>query len=214
MSSGRKKRPNGLEMSVTWMLGCLVLLISNGTIFKSFNASVGEPWLNLLLSAVILVLLGRIAVAFYGLQRDVKVSNSGISRVDEMDDEQFAGFMLQNYRRLGWMAEAWPTGRPGGACLELRKGRRRVLALCQTGRRKLTKEYVTAAHSLLGAGREGKGGPEIWLVTNASYTAQASREASSRRIRLVDRAALIDILVKAGGGTEAAAAKSGTGIAE
>jgi restriction system protein len=213
MLSESKKRPERLEMTVTWMLGCLVLLISNSTIFKSFNASIGDPWLNLLLSGVILTLLGRIAIVFHRLQKDVRVSNSRIDRVDQLNDEDFASCMLPVYKRLGWIAEPHMEGLSAQSCLELLQGQRRVLALFQTGRRKLTKEYVTASHSKLRSGYNGTGHPEIWLVTNASFTSQACREASRLGIRLVDRDALIDVLIKAGS-SSSTVVRGGTGFAE
>lgn len=215
MSSERKSRGNKLEITVTWMLGCLVLLISNSTIFKSFGASVGDPWLNLLLSGIILTLLGRIAVVFQRLQRDVRVSNSRIDRVDQLDDEEFAGYMLQVYKRIGWLTAPASNAADaaGNTCLELLQGERRVLASFHTGRRKLTKEFVTASHSKLRSTYAGAGHPEIWLVTNATYTSQACREASRLGIRLVDREALIDVLVKAGSGS-GTVVRRGAGLAE
>lgn len=191
--SKNKKSPK-LEFTVTWMLGCLLLLISNSTIFKSFNASVGDPWFNLLLSVIILIMLVRIATVFYGLQKDVKRDNSGIDKVDQLDNEGFARHMERIYSRNGWSTEPCQPSE-AGFILTMNRDGRRVLAFFPTGKRKLTRDYVKLAWmagSLVENG--GHEGRELWLVTNSTFTSQARQEASERGIRLTEREALIDYL--------------------
>lgn len=202
MPPGREKKGRGLELSVSWMLGALVLLVSNSTVFKAMDASVGEPWLNLILSALILTLLGRIAVTFYNLQREVKISNSRIDRVDRLDDGGLAAYMRNVYRGIGWSATEAEAlflrdGTSGGMFFGMASGNgRRVVAAFHSGKRKLTKEYVAASSAALrtAAVPSSGGNPELWLVTNVSFTAQACKEASRLGVRLVDRKALIDLL--------------------
>ncbi|WP_438448171.1 restriction endonuclease [Gorillibacterium sp. sgz5001074] len=201
MPTERKSRSRGLELDVSWMLGALVLLISNATIFKHLNASVGEPWLNLFLSGIILMLLGRISITFYRIQQEVKLSNSRIDRVDQLGQEEFALYMQEVYRLQGWNVSApKPLSDQGmiphGMLFRLTSvnGREAVAAL-HAGRRKLSKEYIAAASAKLQSESTGsKRRLEHWLVTNVSLTPQAVREASGRGLRLVDRKALIDLL--------------------
>jgi hypothetical protein len=192
----KNKKPPKLEFTVTWMLGCLLLLISNSTIFKSFNASVGEPWFNLLLSVIILIMLVRIAVVFYGLQKDVKRDNSGIDKIDQLNNEGFARHMQSIYSRDGWSTEPCQPSE-AGFCLPMNRDSRRVLVFFPTGKRKLTRDYVKLAW-MAGSLAEKENGEyerrELWLVTNSIFTSQARQEAAERGIRMTERDALIDFL--------------------
>lgn len=201
MASNRKKKSRGgLELYVTWMLGALLLLIANRTIFKRMDASVGEPWLNLFLSAIILVLLARIGLLFQRLQREIKWSNSRIDRIDGGSDEEFASYMQEVYRKQGWNSEPYlplspEGGSPGGTAFLMSRGDRRVAAAFLVGRRKLTREYVSASAARIRSIWAGSG-CEVWLVTNSSFTSQAAREASKLGVKLTDRKALISFLAE------------------
>jgi hypothetical protein len=196
MSSFRKKTLNhSLELAITWMSGCLLLLIANMTIFRHLNASVGEPWFNYFLGAVVLVLLVVISVRFRRLHKEIKYANSQIERVDGMGDEGFAEYICALCQKDGWITR---TGEAGacGALLYLEASGIKAQVVLHTARRKLTREYITGVAGLCLDNPHPGGEAEFWCITNTSFTPQALNQAALEGIRLMDRRALIDRLAK------------------
>ncbi|MDF2938429.1 MAG: hypothetical protein K0Q90_3802, partial [Paenibacillaceae bacterium] len=88
-----KKRQLSLELSITWTAGCVLLLAANMTIFRQMDASVGDPWFNYILGAVILLQSIYIGVRLYKLHGEIVYANSQIERVDGLDDTGFAEYI-------------------------------------------------------------------------------------------------------------------------
>lgn len=195
MADRQKKRTSKQELYLSWMLGFLVLLIGNATIFKRLGASVGEPWFNLFLSAAILYMLFRITLEFITVQKKKKRTKSNIDTIDGMSEEAFADYMARYFARDGWTAES-TVPRTAGTELVLRKDSRTVRAILRKSRRKLTHEYIRQVFQET-ASYSGAGG-ETWVITNGSFTSQAAKAAANRGIRLWDRQMLIDNLAKIG----------------
>lgn len=192
MAGKKKKRSNKLELYVSWMLGCLLLLISNQTVFKSNGASIGDPWFNLFLSAVILAMLVKIGLSFVTEQKNTKLSASNIGALDRMDEEHMARYLGKAFGREGWTMEGLEAG-PSGARLSMSMNGRHVQCLIRKSRRKLTQEAVNLAAAYR---MESRPEMEVWLITNGSFTSSARREASARGVKLWQREDLVDYLAK------------------
>lgn len=193
MADRQKKRTSKQELYVSWMLGFLVLLIGNATIFKRYGASVGDPWFNLILSGAILFMLIRIALDFVNGQKTKKRTKSNIDKIDGMSEEDFACYIARYFARDGWTAES-TVPKTAGTELLLRKEARSVRAILRKSRRKLTHEYIRQVFQETAA--YAGSGEETWIITNGAFTSQAARAAANRGIKLWDRRILIDKLAK------------------
>lgn len=194
--SVRKKKPNySLELAITWMFGCLLLLVANMTVFRRLDASVGEPWFNYLLGVLIAWQLTVITVRFRRLHKEVKYANSQIERVDGMGDEAFARYVAPLLEKEGW--QVTPGLEDGaGALLYLEAAGGRIQAVFHTGRRKLTRDYIAAVGAKCREQSHPGGEAVIWCLTNTSFTSQAQKEAGRLGFQLMDRKRLINRLAK------------------
>lgn len=195
----KKKKDHTLELAMTWAAGLLVLLTANMTLFRYYEASVGDPWFNYLIGAAVVVLLFVISRKVQRLRHDIKLANSQISRIDGMDAYEFALYIKEITDKEGW-EEAGITIEPFGAVLQLARPGEQVQVVLHTGKRKLTREFVATVGehcgqlvSSQGSHAEANG---VWCITNASFTAQGRREAAALGLKLVDRGGLIDGLAK------------------
>lgn len=183
------KRQTKLELYVSWMLGGLLLLIANSTFFKRYGASIGEPWLNLLLSALVLLMLGKIAVSFLRMQQKIKEDRANIAAIDKMNSEAFFHYMEAFFRHQGWNVR---TDALDGSELLAERDGKRLLVVLRCSKRKLTHETVLLAESL----RDKYQADEARVITNGSFTSQARREAERLHIGLWDRKELIRQLAR------------------
>lgn len=184
-----RKSHTKMELYVSWMLGGLLLLIANSTIFNYFGASIGDPWFNLLLSALVLFLLGKIAVTYLEMQHSKIKRKSNISAIDSMNGAQFAEYMAAYFRNQGWSITV--VGEERSELIAERNGERRLIIL-RASKRKLTPD--TFIHSAEAKEWYGAGG--MLIITNGSYTSRAKQEADIRDIELWDRKLLIRELAK------------------
>lgn len=195
MPSPRKKSTaNGrpMELWISWMLGCLLLLISNQTVFRSYEASIGDPWLNLVLSAVILVLLYYIAKGFVKGQRESVLAASGIRQLDEASDEEFADTLQEAFQRSGWLLEERSPSDGQAAMFVLTKDQRYVGIVLRKSRRKLTHPVVQELLEELG--RTHPDLQDRLLLTNGEFTRQARQWADQARCTLWSRKELVEFL--------------------
>jgi hypothetical protein len=195
MSPKKKVWNHSLELAVTWMSGLLVLFIANTTLFRYYGASVGDPWFNYLLAAVILTLVAVVTVKLRRYHKDVLLANSRIKRVDGMNGEQFAQYISGIGCKEGWSIELGPT-EASGTLLYLDKDETRMMAVLHTGKRKLTRDSIAAAWTRCRKHESAAGGCNIWYITNSSFTSQARKEAAGLDIHLMDRRVLIESLAK------------------
>lgn len=195
MASRKKTRHQSLELALTWLAGCILLLVANMTIFDRLDASVGDPWFNYVLGTAALVLLVNVLLKVNVLRREVLTANSQISRIDGMGDQDFAGYMAGLLEKEGWNTFPGPPD-TCGALLYLEKSGARACAILHTGRRKLTRDYVGAVLSHCRERPHPSGEAEIWCITNTRFTSQARKEASQSGIRLMDRERTIRRLAK------------------
>lgn len=165
------------------------------TIFKNLGASIGDPWFNYFLAAIALGLVTLIAVRFNRLRKDVLHANSQIERVDGMDDEAFAQYISAILIREGWEVQAGPSG-SAGALLYLEQNGKKVMMVLHTGRRRLTREYMSAVLAMCTEHPHPGGQADRWCFTNTSFTSQARQEGSRSGFHLVDRRGIMKRLAK------------------
>lgn len=187
-SSGKrlKRTDHKLELQMSWMLGCLLLLIANATYFRKMGVSLGDPWLNWVLLAIVLLFLVRLSAAFIHLHREQKRHAAGIAEIDRMDDEAFLKHMADYFAADGWVVSASGLGTLGG-WLELARDDRRLCVVTRLNRRKLTHEYI--GEVVAQWSKSGHGG--VLVITNGQFTTEARRAARKTGLTLWDRGTLI-----------------------
>lgn len=192
-----KKRQLSLELSITWTVGCVLLLVVNMTFFRQLDASVGDPWFNYILGAAILVQSIYIGIRLYRLHGEIIYANSQIERVDPLDDAGFAEYIAHVCEAEGWSCQVGRTT-DAGTILYLEKTGTCLQVILHTARRRLTGEYVAAAANALNETPHPAGEAELWCLANTSFTDRARKAAAGYGLRLVDRKELIRRLAKNG----------------
>jgi len=187
-----KRTDHKLELQITWMLGCLLLLIANATYFRRMGVSLGDPWLNWVLLAIVLLFLVKISAAFIHLHQEQKRHAAGIAEIDRMDNEAFLQRMADYFTAEGWMVSASGLGTLGG-WLALARDDRRLCVVTRLKRRKLTHEYIGEVAAQWSA--SGHGGV-ILVITNGQFTTEARRAARKVGLTLWDRGTLIHQLAR------------------
>lgn len=113
--------------------------------------------------------------------------------VDAMTGTQFEDMLGVVFGMLGYRVEH--TGQTGdfGADLILQQGSRRVAVQAKryssnVGNKAVQEVYASMRHY---------GASEGWVVTNSDFTSAAREQADSCGIRLLDREALLDLILRA-----------------
>jgi restriction system protein len=198
----RRKQKNS-DNPLVWILGIIVALGILMFVLK-----------NILIIAPIVIVL--VAVYFWNRNRkhkqriqeeenrrqqeiqvqlnyERKLLQSGIREIDVMKGEDFEEFLAVLFRNLGLQVETTPKSKDFGADLILtNKDGKRVAVQAKRYERTVG---VDAIQQVIGA-KGHYNTQDAWVITNQDFSDGAKDLAKSNNVRLYNREALIEIVVK------------------
>ena len=120
---------------------------------------------------------------------------SNINKVDTMTGKQFEDFVGVILTKLGYETEVTQQSRDFGADLVVKKYGKRIVIQTKCYSSKVSLSAIQEVYTSMYKYRA----TECWVVTNNYFTKPAKELASSNGVVLVDRDALIDLIVKSQG---------------
>lgn len=158
---------------------------------------IGDLTLGKLLIVVVLmsIILGgpRLYQFLQKRKREKMLSLSGIEDIDKMDGRQFEFFLEILFNKLGYHAEVTPCGRDYGADIIL-KGKNKVVVQAKrygAGNNVGLKAVMEAHFS-----KSYYGAKDAWVITNSRFTSSAIEGAKKTGVKLMDRTALQEFILK------------------
>lgn len=122
-----------------------------------------------------------------------RMSRSGIRNIDQMDGFQFEVYLEALFKKLGYRPLVTSASHDYGADLIL-KGRNKIVI--QAKRYGMKNRVGISAIQEIYAARAYYKAHEAWVVTNSIYTPNAQRLAKACGVKLLDRVALQEFILK------------------
>ncbi|MFD2613523.1 restriction endonuclease [Paenibacillus gansuensis] len=146
------------------------------------------------LSLVIFLLFVAIVVGIlYAIkQRKIeRLRRSGIADIDKMDGHRFEHYLAQLFKFHGYRSEVTKASGDYGADLVISKDGRKIVVQAKRYSAKVGIKAVQEAFAAIAH----YGAAEAWVVTNNDYTDAAYALAKSNKVRLINREALIELML-------------------
>lgn len=124
-------------------------------------------------------------------KREQKLLRSGIAQIDVMKGIEFENFLGQLFKQKGYKIIVTPASGDYGADLILQDRDKKIVV---QAKRYKSKVGIRAVQEVIPAIAYYKA-DEAWVVTNSYLTAQAINLARSNDVTIIDRDALIALLV-------------------
>ena len=137
------------------------------------------------------VIIYFIATANVKKQNAERVTDSGIYDIDQMDKSQFELFLLHLFKGYGYVVEVRQGNSSQGTELLISKDNEQSVVIAANDQRHMgvhSVERVIEAKSRNSVS-------SAWLVTNRDFTSAAYTLASTKRVQLINRESLIDMVI-------------------
>lgn len=155
----RKKMHLALEQQICWILSCSVLLVSNMTLFRKYQASIGGDWFNFVLLLMIIILLFRLLLNYTDTRRTIRAAEAAMAKLDRLDDDAWVQLMESYFHSRGWEISA-----DGGTGFDvmLRLSNRKAAVRLLRSKRKIGSESVKQAYERMKKCRYSKAANGQW----------------------------------------------------
>lgn len=150
---------------------------------KSFNVAIIVTFIVLAVFIAISVMISR--------KRTERLKRSGIADIDKMEGIQFEHYLGHLFRAQGYHAQVTKAAGDYGADLIIQKDDKKVVVQAKRYSKNVGIKAVQEAQASIAH----YGASEAWVVSNSDYTAAAYELAKSNRVRLINREALIEMIV-------------------
>ncbi|WP_405176336.1 restriction endonuclease [Paenibacillus sp. FSL H8-0261] len=150
---------------------------------KSFKASI-----------IVCVLVVAVVIAFLisrKMKHNERLKKSGIADIDKMDGIQFEQYLGHLFRGQGYKTEVTKAAGDYGADLILRKEDKKIVVQAKRYSKNVGIKAVQEAQASIAH----YGAVEAWVVSNNDYTTAAYELAKSNRVKLINRNALIEMIL-------------------
>ncbi|TKI65301.1 restriction endonuclease [Lysinibacillus mangiferihumi] len=127
-------------------------------------------------------------------QLEQNIARSGIRDIDLMDGFQFEAYLKVLFSRSGYHVTVTPKSGDYGADLVLTKGTKKIVV--QAKRYGYGNRVSLGAVQEIYAARAYYGADEAWVVTNSEFTKQAGILGSACCVKLINRNALSQMILK------------------
>ncbi|WP_054941722.1 restriction endonuclease [Paenibacillus ihuae] len=126
-----------------------------------------------------------------GNKRDERLKRSGIADIDKMEGIQFEKYLGHLFRAQGYKCEVTKAAGDYGADLIIQKDGKKIVVQAKRYSKNVGIKAVQEAQASIAH----YGASEAWVVSNSDYTAAAYDLAKSNRVKLINREALIEMIL-------------------
>lgn len=146
----------------------------------------------IMLISVVTTVIGIIAFLLFRKMRErEKLKRSGIETIDKMDGLQFEDYLAVLFKNHGYKTEVTKSSGDYGADLILKKDSTKIVVQAKRYKKNVGIKAVQEIH----ASKNYYKADEAWVVTNGDFTNSAKNLASSNQVKLINREALIELIL-------------------
>ncbi|KGE17583.1 restriction endonuclease [Paenibacillus wynnii] len=187
----RKSKAKQEEEFIQGVMGLAAFGSLAGTymLTKSIQASVIVC--VLVVAVVVVVLIAR------RMKHEERLKKSGIADIDKMEGIQFEQYLGHLFRAQGYKTEVTKAAGDYGADLILQKDGKKIVVQAKRYSKNVGIKAVQEAQASIAH----YGAVEAWVVSNSDYTTAAYELAKSNHVKLINREALIEIILAMNPGT-------------
>jgi len=187
----RKSKAKQQEEFIEGLLGLVLFASIFGTfgLTKSFQATI---IVTVLAVAVFIAVLTMI-----GIKRTERLKRSGIADIDKMEGVQFERYLGHLFRAQGFKVEVTKAVGDYGADLLIQKDGKKIVVQAKRYSKNVGIKAVQEAQAAIAH----YAASEAWVVTNSDFTTAACELAKSNRVRLINREALVEMILAMNPGT-------------
>lgn len=164
-------------------LAAVGLALGGYYVTKSIQGAVSGAIIGLIIVTVIMIIIGQ--------KRAERLKKSGIADIDKMEGIQFEKYLGHLFRAQGYKAEVTKAAGDYGADLIIQKDNKKIVVQAKRYSKNVGIKAVQEAQASIAH----YGASEAWVVSNSDYTAAAYELAKSNRVKLINREALIEIIL-------------------
>ncbi|GIO88548.1 hypothetical protein J25TS5_54800 [Paenibacillus faecis] len=181
----RKSKAKQQEEFIQALLVLVIFASILGTygLTKSFQATI---IVTVLAIAIFIAVLTMISI-----QRNERLKRSGIADIDKMEGVQFEKYLGFLFQGQGYKVQVTKASGDYGADLILQKDGKKIAVQAKRYSKNVGIKAVQEAQASIAH----YGATEAWVVTNSDYTEAASELAKSNRVRLINREALVEMIL-------------------
>ncbi len=185
MARRRKSKAKQQEDFIQGLLGLVVLTSIFGTfgLTKSLEVTIFVTVLAVVIFIVVLIMIG--------IQRTERLKRSGIADIDKMEGVQFEQYLGHLFKGQGYKVQVTRATGDYGADLIIQKDGRKVVVQAKRYSKNVGIKAVQEAQAAIAH----YGANEAWVVTNSDFTAAAHDLAKSNKVRLINREALVEMIL-------------------
>lgn len=144
------------------------------------------------ITAILYLIIVSVIVALINNVKNEKIKNSGINEIDSMNGRDFELFLSHLFKKYGYQTKVTSYQNDYGADLILTKNQKKIAVQAKRWNSKIG---IKAVQEVIGAMGYYKTN-EAWVITNNEFTEPAISLAKSNNVKLFNRQALIDMIIK------------------
>ncbi|WP_410770995.1 restriction endonuclease [Fontibacillus sp. BL9] len=181
----RKSKAKQQEEFIQALFGLLMFASIFGTfgLTKSFQATIIVTGLAVAVFIAVLIMIG--------MKRTERLKRSGIADIDKMEGVQFEQYLGHLFQAQGYKTQVTKAAGDFGADLILQKSSSKIVVQAKRYSKNVGIKAVQEAQAAIAH----YGAAEAWVVTNSDFTAAAYDLAKSNRVRLINREALVEMIL-------------------
>ncbi|GIP08869.1 hypothetical protein J1TS5_10390 [Paenibacillus macerans] len=181
----RKSKAKQQEEFIQGIMGLVIFASIFGTygLTKSFQASIIVTVLAVAVFIAVLIMIG--------INRAERLKKSGIADIDKMEGVQFEKYLGYLFQAHGYKTQVTKAAGDYGADLILQKDGKKIVVQAKRYSKNVGIKAVQEAQAAIAH----YGATEAWVVTNRDYTAAAYELAKSNQARLINREALVEMIL-------------------
>ncbi|MBG9568487.1 restriction endonuclease [Brevibacillus agri] len=181
---GKRRREKGDPIAE--LLGAVVLFVFLGVFWYTQSFEMAGITAGIVLGIIISFSIYRSG------KRVEKLKRSGISDIDQMDGRQFEHYLGLLFKSQGYKVDVTRSTGDFGADLVIQKEGKRIVVQAKRHSKNVGISAVQEAQAAIAHYKAH----EAWVVSNRGYTEPAVKLAAANSVRLVDREALIEMILQ------------------
>ncbi|MEK3866366.1 restriction endonuclease [Paenibacillus sp. FSL H7-0716] len=164
-------------------LAAMGLALGGYYLTKTLQGAMVGAVIGLVIVVTIMIVVGK--------KRAERLKKSGIADIDKMEGIQFEKYLGHLFRAQGYKAEVTKAAGDYGADLIIEKDGKKIVVQAKRYNKNVGIKAVQEAQASIAH----YGASEAWVVSNSDYTAAANDLAKSNRVKLINREALIEMIL-------------------
>ncbi|OMD43532.1 restriction endonuclease [Paenibacillus odorifer] len=164
-------------------LAAMGLALGGYYITKTLQGAMVGAVIGLFIVITIMIVVGK--------KRAERLKKSGIAEIDKMEGIQFEKYLGHLFRAQGYKTEVTKAAGDYGADLIIEKDGKKIVVQAKRYNKNVGIKAVQEAQASIAH----YGASEAWVVSNSDYTAAAYDLAKSNRVKLINREALIEMIL-------------------